>query len=104
MIPEILNIQIANWIKAPSDYAGFREEINKSNMQKEKLHSYLNKKKANQPNDDESIEIDSTKQVESDLYKKINLINSIENKNRLTSFDINNDNDYMNTNTANNGN
>jgi uncharacterized protein YicC (UPF0701 family) len=72
MIPEILNIQIPNWIKAPSDYAGFREEINKSNIQKGKLQTYLNSKKANQSNNEESIEIDPIKQVESaktDLFK-----------------------------------
>ena len=108
MIPEILNIPISNWIKTPSDYVGFREEINKSNIQKEKLHSYLNKKKANQQNDEESIEIEPIKQVESDVYKNFNLINKIEKKNHLTNFDKNNDNHLnsiqMNTNTANNGN
>ena len=41
MIPEILHISIPSWIKIPSDYAGFKQEITQSNIQREQLEIYL---------------------------------------------------------------
>ena len=44
MIPEILNISIPNWIldQTPTDYKGFRDAIEKSNVEKRKIDAFLN--------------------------------------------------------------
>ena len=44
MLPEILNIPIPIWIqnKTPSDYKGYRDAINKSNIEQQKIEKYLN--------------------------------------------------------------
>lgn len=43
MLPEILNIPIADWIQAkiPSDYNGYKETIQKSNIEKKKIETFL---------------------------------------------------------------
>ena len=61
MIPEILNIPVPNWIKVPSDYAGFKQEISQSNVQREKLEAYLKTTLSKNLDDPESdIDFDAT--------------------------------------------
>lgn len=45
MLPEILEIPIPNWIrsKIPSDYKGFKNAINISNLKQKKIEKYLTK-------------------------------------------------------------
>ena len=48
MLPEILNISIPNWIldQTPTDYKGFRDAIEKSNLEKKKVDAFLNQNKS----------------------------------------------------------
>ena len=43
MLPEILNITIADWIQAkvPSDYNGYKDTIQKSNTEQKKIEDFL---------------------------------------------------------------
>ena len=43
MLPEILDISIPEWVKSktPSDYKGYKDMIDQSNIQQKKIDSYL---------------------------------------------------------------
>lgn len=49
MLPEILNIPIADWIQAkiPSDYNGYKDTIQKSNTEQKKIENFFKLKGLN---------------------------------------------------------